>query len=417
MTSFRPLYICFICFAFFSNVVFCQNSILRKECVLITKNNNQFVGHIKHEFSDTIIFELNTGDELVFKQYEIANVFPVNANKENEITDKCGVFDIYIKGKDAFYGDQISITMNKGSVRNGGFLGIPFDTDKIRWIEFLEGDCEQGKKNSYLLRTRKNEKYIGQILSIDSSGITMYKPGYLQQNFSFSDIVKLRYHKGRPAMFGHEDYLFMGATGFNFKKKEGVAQSTYFLHNSLSFGLSDNLSLSSGLLYNNGFLRAKLSNDFGKYIHASISAGMYWSPAFEYGAAISFGVPDYFINGGYGKINGRIWENYENAEAYHLGVSIRVWSKAKIVAEFLSLSNEYTFFNNFKDAMPERRKFFNWGYNWINHKISLGIYYSLQMKEEQESIGSGRDRYEKLYFESMPKFAISAKFKLKKKSN
>ena len=251
---------------------------------------------------------------------------------------------------------------------------------KIQWIEFLEDDCTKYPQNSYLAKTKNKDKYIGQLILIDSSEITLSKPGHFDKKIPISELKSLKYHRQRIPMFGHQQSLFIAPTGFNLKKGDKLFKATGFIYNSIAHGISNNLSVNYGAFTFLPFARLKFAKSFSKYIHFSLGGGLMLPFGPEVGSSISIGTPDHFINVGVNYFNGPRFDDTKwEIEAFHLGGSIRIANRSRLFAEYYSYYFKETTYTAFE---KEKRNFLSFGYAWFYKKGSIEINYSIDSQEE-----------------------------------
>lgn len=387
------------------NFLFSQKTNTPNDAFLKTKSGNQYIGKIIEEKSDTIIFKIKTGDELIFKQRDILNVKKI----EKEI-EKCGVFDVYMKGYSSYYTGRIKINGSVVIAKKEKSLNRYYSKALVDWIEFIPGDCRVEPTNYYYLKTKNKEVYDGHLKSINYEDVVLSKPNYLDTKVKLSEVAILRPMVKRTSLFGHERTLFLASTGFNLRKGDMVVSSIGLVHNSIAYGVNDHFSLNTGTLFWQPFVRAKLSLNLGDYIHWSLGGGMFPWESVEWGTALSFGSPDYFVNAGFSFFKGELdYETFDKMDAFHLGASMRTGQRSRLFAEYISFYLTTKVFNGIE---AEKRNLTTFGYGWLYKRGMISLTYSFDVQELRESIGMGMNGYDQYIYESTPRVAASIQIRL-----
>ncbi len=166
-------------------------------------------------------------------------------------------------------------------------------------------------------------------------------------------------------------------TGFGMKPGEKEFRNIMVGLNIISFGLTNNISVSTGLISIVPYGDIKFSKSFGKYLHTSV--GAYGVLPFAVGvhSSVSIGTPDYFVNIGYNK-------NYENEnsysysdfESFNVGASIRLGLRSRLFAEYNILTAPHEMDDNQYYDLYWLTGYLNpvtWGYGWYNQRFRFEI--------------------------------------------
>nr|MCU0348334.1 hypothetical protein [Saprospiraceae bacterium] len=272
-----------------------------------------------------------------------------------------------------YYGYPKKITEKQVIFTANNAGNIRLRPSEVQYIEPVISTlvAREAYVNEYAISTKKwfseNGKFLGyqhgKILHNDAVG-----------NISETDISELQSYKllSQPLSFkGHGRSLMFAQTGFGMKPREKEYRNIMVGINVLSYGFSENFSMSAGLISFLPYLDVKLSKSLGKYVH--ISGGGYGFLPFSVGfhGALSLGTPNYFINIGYNKnIDNEATYISVDFEDFNCGASIKTGRRSRVFAEYHILTSKsdddrygMTFYQTgFANS-------FSWGYGWFNRRL------------------------------------------------
>ncbi|MBK8566380.1 MAG: hypothetical protein IPN76_24345 [Saprospiraceae bacterium] len=326
---------------------------------------------------DSVIFKTQAGVRLGFANNWIKSI---ESLATNDTSVKGGdVFALRMKRGKVFYGHPIEIKHNR-VIFNAKFRGSI--TKRIGRIDRITREYAAVYDNMMSPNDfsanflKKNPPNRGQLLGYHNGVILHRDELGMEQHL---DLDKLRGYKINypyQDITGYGRAIMFSPTGFGMSKGEIDYRNFMVGINSISYGVSDYLSVGVGTLSFLPYIDVKLNHDVGEYIH--VSAGGYLFALFSYGyhASLSFGTPDYFLNFSYVKSKEiQSVDSDLNFDLWSFGSSIRVGPKSRFFAEFNIITTPpnpfgYDVFSTYGYANG-----FSWGLTRYRNKIrwDLGL--------------------------------------------
>lgn len=340
--------------------------------LLTTQRGDQLQGWVNAWTTDSIVF-LTTSKIRV--SFPVADVNSIET-KENGQVGALGTEIFMLKTTDGrvYHGYPTKITdkLIAFDATSGGLLRLrPSDVVSME-PEIVTLISNRNYINEYRYNGETGFLPSGKLLGLKGGNIIHRLPDGKVIESSVETLRKYKLREPFQPNRGYGRSLMYVQTGFGMKRGEKEYRSIMAGLNIFSFGISDNFSIASGLIGFVPYADFKVSQSFGKYLHAS--AGVYGVLPFSVGVhtTLSIGTPDYFINIGY--LNN--FENeqlyfYNDFESFNLGASIRTGRRARLFAEYNILASPVSSDGDNYDVFWETGfgNAFTWGYGWYNPRF------------------------------------------------
>jgi hypothetical protein len=365
---------------FLQSLLFAQVTVLGKLSIgdnkqlqiLTTNRGDQLHGWVNAWTADSIVFFTTSSLRVAFTITDVNSIEAVESGQVG--TRGTEIFVLRTTDGKVYHGypSKISSKVVAFDAANAGYLRL-----RPRNIVSMEPETVT------LISTRNyvNEyKDNGKFRHLGPGKLLGLKDGYISHRFPDGEVLespvsglkKYRIRQQHQPNRGYGRSLMYVQTGFGMKRGEKEFRSIMFGINILSFGITDNVSLATGLIGLIPYADLKYSHSFGKYLHAS--AGVYGVLPFSLGvhASLSIGTPDYFLNFGYlNNIENESIYSYSDFESFNLGASMRVGRRSRCFAEYNILTSPVANDGDGYDIFWDRGfgNAFTWGYGWYNPRF------------------------------------------------
>jgi hypothetical protein len=304
--------------------------------LLKTHRDDAFIGRVMTMTPDSVVFKTQGGLRLGFANEKVKSIESLTTH-DNPV--KGGdIFALRLKRGKVFYGYPIDIRHNRvifNTKIRGSFAKRLGRIDRItrEYAAVYDNSTSPNDYSASFLKKQASKR--GQFLGYHD-GVILHRDelGREQQ----LDLGKLRSYKLNypyQEITGHGRSILLSPTGFGMSRGEIDFRNFMLGINSISYGVSDYLSIGAGTLSFLPYLDVKFNHDFGEYIH--LSAGGYFFALFSFGyhASLSLGTTDYFLN--FSHVKSKEIQSVDsdlNFDLWSFGSSIRVGPKARFFAEY-----------------------------------------------------------------------------------
>jgi hypothetical protein len=340
--------------------------------ILTTNRGDQLQGWVNAWTADSIVFFTTTNLRVAFT---MADVNTIEATKGGQVgTRGTEIFVLRTTHGEVYYGfpKKISHKLIAFDATSAGNLRLrPWEVASIE-PETVTFVSSRNYVNEYRDNGRFGSVPTGKLLELNDGNIIHKTPDGEVLELPVNSLKKYRLREQHQPNRGYGRSLMYVQTGFGMKKGEKEFRNIMVGLNIFSFGITDNMSLATGLIGIIPYADLKFSHSFSKYLHGSI--GAYGVLPFSLGAhaSLSIGTPDYFINIGYlNNFENEAIYSYSDFESFNLGASIRVGRRSRCFAEYNILSAPVARDGGGYDTFWDTGfgNAFSWGYGWYNSKF------------------------------------------------
>lgn len=341
--------------------------------VLHTVSGDRLLGRVAAWKGDSLIFLQNGRNEAGYRLEQIAQISvwegnPLPAEQELFILEK--------RDGKTYSGYLVSMgkTMLKFKSREEGIIRIKPEEVEAMYPEALSGKAWKNFANDYRFTDEKGKKTEGKITGISDGKLHFETRNGKTSTSSLQAVRMLRFLKSHQPMFGYRRSSMFAPTGFNLLKNQVEFRNIgYFFHNSIGYGLSDNLSLTGGMYGLLPVLGAKASYSIGQFVHLSSGAFAVAGISFGAHASVSLGTPDYFFNACYVRNTDYPFNSDLNFTAVSYGVSVRTGRRSRFFGEYIYLNENMDEFGGFSATPNGRKNTFTWGVSFFGKKTRLEV--------------------------------------------
>ncbi len=339
---------------------------------LTTKRGDVFEGWIASWTKDSLTLIFKNDARVSFPTSEIDALIGGQNAFQRSLTTQ--ILELKTKEGDFYYGYPIEITNRRIKFQAAKVGRKRFKPNEVEYIrpENVTVLIEGNFKNEYRLKAvRKNIE--GQLMQYKDGKIFHRMENGEDRKIDILKEGKYRLMPQRISYSGHGRSLMFAQTGFGMKPLEREFRNIMVGLNVVAFGLTENISVSTGLIAFVPYGDIKFSKSFGKFLHASI--GAYGVLPFAIGAhsAISIGTPNYFLNIGY-HLN---FENensytYSDFESFNIGSSIKVGRRGRIFSELHMMTAPHEMDDDIYFDLYWKTGYLNpltLGYGWFNERF------------------------------------------------
>ncbi len=340
--------------------------------ILTTNRGDQLQGWVNAWTADSIVFITSSNLRVAF---QVADINSIEALVSGQVgTRGTEIFVLRTTDGQVYHGFPKKITDKLIAFDATSAGNLRLRTREVASIEpeTVTFVSSRNYVNEYRDNGRFGHVRTGKLIGLkDGNLIHRIHDGEVLE-LPVRSLRKYRFREQHQPNRGYGRSLMYVQTGFGMKRGEREYRNIMFGINILSFGITDNLSLATGLIGLIPYADLKYSYSFGKYLHAS--AGVYGVLPFSMGvhSTLSIGTPDYFLNFGYlNNIENEAIYSDSDFESFNLGASIRVGRRSRCFAEYNILSSPVARGGDGYDTFWDTgfANAFSWGYGWYNPRF------------------------------------------------
>jgi hypothetical protein len=339
---------------------------------LTTKRGDKFEGWIASWTNDSLVFVVKNDVRIAFPTKEVDALIGGQNSTQRSLTTQ--IFELKTKEGTVYYGFPIEITNRKikfQAAKDGRKRFQPIDIEYIR-PEIVTLLVEGNFKNEYRF-TAVRKKLEGQLMGYQGGEIFHRMENGEERKIDIIQEGKYRLKPQHLPYTGHGRSLMFAQTGFGMKAGEKEFRNIMVGLNVMSFGLNENISVSTGLITIVPYADLKFSKSFGKFVHASV--GAYGVVPFAIGVhgTVSLGTPDYFLNIGYNhNFENENSYTYSDFESFNIGSSCKVGRRGRVFSELHILSAPHEMDDEIYYDLYWETGYLNpltIGYGWFNERF------------------------------------------------
>ncbi|MBK9012878.1 MAG: hypothetical protein IPM82_01665 [Saprospiraceae bacterium] len=343
--------------------------------LLKTTRNDQFIGKVMSWTPDSMVFLTSSEVRISFPPSEVRSI-EVTENQQLG-SPNVEIFILETTDGKMYYGYPKQIQPDRITFVAGGNVGLlRFRPENVLSIEPTSSMSLMTMEpfiNEYCLQSKANKKVTGEMLGYSGGRIQLLDADGKLVNESVENLRKYELCAQYTPYLGYGRSLMFLPTGFGMEDSQREYRNIALGINILSFGISDHVSVGTGLVSILPYADIKYSQDFGKYVHWSIGGYAFVPSAIGIHGAISLGTHDYFLNLSYLRnFDIKSLDTDSDFESFSVGASLRTGRRSRLFAEYNIMVAPVSTFGGYESFYEHGfGNMFTWGYGWFKRKFRL----------------------------------------------